>query len=290
LDTGEPGMANVTVNLRNTSGGLLATTTTDANGNYYFYDPMGYYGTNNYQVEFITPTGFVATSSNMGSNDDLDSDPVNGIISSVNVPQGFWNHSFDAGFRPGFVLPLTFVNFQALLKDNKVDVKWSAVNEINVSHFIVEKSFDGKLFNNIAMIFSTNNNTSTYGYYSFKDVINNMVNGSIYYYRIRSVDHNGINQLSEIRKVVVANSVETDIHITTFPNPAVHEVNIKIPNDWQSKKVVYEIISTSGVTIYKQEIPVARQVLSIPVAQLSRGIYYAKATCEGKTAIQKFLK
>jgi SdrD B-like domain/Secretion system C-terminal sorting domain len=98
-DAGENGISGVTVNLRNTSGTLLESTTTDANGYYAFYDPAQY-GTYNYNIEFVTPAGYLASPSNQGSNDDKDSDPVAGVISNVSVPGGTWNYSFDAGFVP----------------------------------------------------------------------------------------------------------------------------------------------------------------------------------------------
>jgi SdrD B-like domain/Secretion system C-terminal sorting domain len=97
-DPGETGIAGVTVNLRNTAGTLLETTTTDANGYYFFYDPAQY-GTFNYNIEFITPAGYTASPSNQG-DDTKDSDPVGGTITNVSVPNGTWNHTFDAGFYP----------------------------------------------------------------------------------------------------------------------------------------------------------------------------------------------
>jgi hypothetical protein len=98
-DAGEAGIAGVTVNLRNTSGALLASTATDATGYYYFYDPSQY-GTYNYNIEFITPAGFSPSLSNQGTDDTKDSDPVGGTITNVTVPAGVWDYSFDAGFSP----------------------------------------------------------------------------------------------------------------------------------------------------------------------------------------------
>lgn len=96
-DAGETGIEGVTVKLKNTSGTVLATTTTDATGYYYFWDPSQY-GTTTYNIEFVTPTGYSPSPSNQGSDDNKDSDPVNGVISNVTVPYGTWNNSLDAGF------------------------------------------------------------------------------------------------------------------------------------------------------------------------------------------------
>lgn len=96
-DAGEGGISGVTVKLRNSSGTVLATTTTDANGYYYFYDPAQY-GTYNYQLQFVTPVGYSPSPANQGSDDNKDSDPVSGIIPTFTVADGTWNNSFDAGF------------------------------------------------------------------------------------------------------------------------------------------------------------------------------------------------
>jgi protocatechuate 3,4-dioxygenase beta subunit len=96
-DAGENGISGVTVNLRSTSGTLLESTTTDANGYYAFYDPAQY-GTYNYNIEFVAPAGYTASPANQGSDDNRDSDPVGGTITNVQVPNGTWNRSFDAGF------------------------------------------------------------------------------------------------------------------------------------------------------------------------------------------------
>ena len=62
-DPGDPGVANVTVELLQ-SGNVIATTTTNSQGNYQFT------GVNpgNYQVKFITPSGTVFSTQNVGSN------------------------------------------------------------------------------------------------------------------------------------------------------------------------------------------------------------------------------
>ncbi|MBL7727121.1 MAG: carboxypeptidase regulatory-like domain-containing protein, partial [Dinghuibacter sp.] len=96
-DAGEPGIANVTVRLKNSAGTVLATTTTNSEGFYFFYDPAQY-GTFTYTIEFVTPAGYVPTVSNAVGDDTKDSDPINGQIINVNVPNGVWNHTFDAGY------------------------------------------------------------------------------------------------------------------------------------------------------------------------------------------------
>ena len=70
-ETGEPPIAGVEVELLNSGGTVIATTTTDVNGFYLF----GKLVSGTYQVRFIEPTGYNGfTAANKGTNDKLDSD------------------------------------------------------------------------------------------------------------------------------------------------------------------------------------------------------------------------
>ena len=58
----EPGLKDVTVNLYDAAGALLATTTTDANGKYGF----GGLGPGSYTVGFVAPNGYLITAQDQG--------------------------------------------------------------------------------------------------------------------------------------------------------------------------------------------------------------------------------
>ncbi|QEG24328.1 SdrD B-like domain-containing protein [Mariniblastus fucicola] len=88
LQTGEPGVENVTVYLLDGTGariqdadGVDISTVTDANGDYEFAGlPAG-----DYRVEFVAPTGLLFTTANQGADDanDSDADEVTGITSQT---------------------------------------------------------------------------------------------------------------------------------------------------------------------------------------------------------------
>jgi hypothetical protein len=96
-DAGETGIANVSVTL--SKGATTYTTTTNANG-YYFFADIYDLANGGYSLTFATPAGLVPSPSNIGTNDAIDSDPIGGVISGITVPIGTWNHTFDAGFTP----------------------------------------------------------------------------------------------------------------------------------------------------------------------------------------------
>jgi hypothetical protein len=100
-DAGEAGIAGVTVRLLTDSGvGLVAVTTTDANGLYSF----GNIAAGSYRVRFDTPDLLLTSPGNRGSDDTLDSDPINGTTDIYTLTVGQTNSTVDAGFMP-LVLP-----------------------------------------------------------------------------------------------------------------------------------------------------------------------------------------
>nr|WP_287424193.1 hypothetical protein [Candidatus Brachybacter algidus] len=48
-------------------------------------------------------------------------------------------------------LPVKLTAFTAILNNNKVDLKWTTASEVNVSHFVVEKSTDGINYSDAGM-------------------------------------------------------------------------------------------------------------------------------------------
>ncbi|NML29228.1 SdrD B-like domain-containing protein, partial [Zoogloea dura] len=88
-DMGEAGVAGATVKLLDASGNVIATTQTDANGNYIFKDLMP--GT--YSVQFTAPAGCSFTLKDVGSNDGTDSD-VGAVLGTTNL---IVNGSFEFG-------------------------------------------------------------------------------------------------------------------------------------------------------------------------------------------------
>ncbi|MDM0111536.1 SdrD B-like domain-containing protein [Variovorax sp. J22R133] len=98
-DAGEAGKAGVTVQLytcvNNAPGTLVATRTTDANGNYSFAGLKP----GDYMLKFIANDGSLLSTANVGSSDLVDSDAgTNGFTGCYTLASGTANTSADAGF------------------------------------------------------------------------------------------------------------------------------------------------------------------------------------------------
>ncbi len=93
----EPGIANVVVALLDGTNTLIASTTTNVSGIYSF---TGLTPGVPYSVSFVSPTGYISTSAQVGGNNILDSDAnlVTGLTRSVTLTPGENNLNLDAGF------------------------------------------------------------------------------------------------------------------------------------------------------------------------------------------------
>jgi hypothetical protein len=185
-------------------------------------------------------------------------------------------------------LPVKLVSFTAMLIDNKAAIKWTTASEMNVSHFEIEKSFDGKNFNDAGMVFAYGN-TNERKEYSFSDNLNS-TQSNVIYYRLRSVDIDGKSQYSETRIIRIAKQTENPITVLTYPNPVSNELRVTIPNNWQNKRVTYEVFNGNGQTSKKTETTNSSQTENLNVSSLAPGFYIVKVTCDDQTAQQKIVK
>ncbi|NHQ90128.1 SdrD B-like domain-containing protein [Janthinobacterium lividum] len=92
-DAGEAGIANVVVQLKDTAGNVVASTTTDASGGYHFDVNPG-----TYSVTVVAPAGYVPTAANQGGDTAKDSNiDAAGKMAPVTLAPGETNLTLDAG-------------------------------------------------------------------------------------------------------------------------------------------------------------------------------------------------
>jgi len=199
-----------------------------------------------------------------------------------------WFKSFTYSTPIVTTLPVKMYSFNANLNNNKVDLKWVTASEINVSHFVVEKSIDGVNYNDAGVVFAYGNATDKTSY-SLSDNVNTANNGVIYY-RLRSVDNDGKTELSETRLIRVGKQTEKSTSIVTYPNPVRNEIRVTIPAAWQNKKVVYEVYNAAGIVTNRKETTGSSQTETIDASSMAPGFYIVKVSFEGQVAQQKIIK
>ncbi len=163
------------------------------------------------------------------------------------------------------VVPLKFTNYALRqTRGDKVENLWTTANEINVSHFNIQRSINGRDFTTIGKVVASN---KSYNEYSFMDNGQQSTADGRLYYRIESIDFDGRKQYSEIR------NVELGIRnggLSVYPNPAKDFVTIECAG---ANKLL--VIDNLGRTIKQFNNLTQPQILNCK--QLSNGVYIVKA-------------
>ncbi len=108
-DAGEPGILGVSVNLLDSGGVVIASTSTAADGSFGFAVPPG-----TYELEFVTPAGGAFSPVNQGGDDSVDSDAdvATGRTGTVTLTGSGSNFTLDAGMvAPASVGDTVFQDF-----------------------------------------------------------------------------------------------------------------------------------------------------------------------------------
>jgi hypothetical protein len=118
---------------------------------------------------------------------------------------------FKSGLYTGG-LPVNFTSITGYNAGNTNELKWNVAQEINLSHYEVERSIDGRNFKKIGTVTAKDSWAAIS--YNYSDNISGETS-SLYYYRVKSVDDDGSYQYSE----TVVIKVNRDIKFKLIGNP-----------------------------------------------------------------------
>lgn len=193
----------------------------------------------------------------------------------------------DFNLAPPTVLPVKLTNFTAILDRKDVKLSWTGYEE-NFSHYVVQRSTDGKNYSNVAVVF-TNGNKGAYNY-TYKDA-NVSSSTNAVFYRLEMIDNEqeGGNY-SDVRVVRLGDKEAEALQITTYPNPVADQVKVILPSAWQGKPVMLQLYTANGTMMQSMQIGGASQTETMQLGQLSKGFYLVKATCGNQAAQQRIIK
>jgi hypothetical protein len=170
-------------------------------------------------------------------------------------------------------LPVTFVSFVANKKDNFVNLNWEVTNEVNNSHYDVERSLGSvRSFAKIGSVTARTGNTNIY---NFTDVAPSLDQAN--YYRLKQVDKDGKFSYSPIRVI----AFNPDNVLTVSPNPS--NGFIKITSSAANVQVV--IYDLNGKRVAAMQLNSGAAQMS--TSKLSKGLYTVVAQSNGTKLAEK---
>ena len=187
-----------------------------------------------------------------------------------------------------FVLPVELITFSGALQNNTALLKWTTENEMNLSHFVVERSIDGNNFNSIGQVIASGNSSSRNNYsLSDYEVLN--LQSDVVYYRLMIVDKDNIYKYS---KVITISLHDRNSIVSVSPNPVSHSAQIRI-NVQRTGTAKWKLVDNTGRTIQQSQVKVQKGILTsfqINMESLANGTYYFQVTGAGldrKLKVQK---
>jgi Secretion system C-terminal sorting domain len=142
---------------------------------------------------------------------------INFLVTNHNTPDVLSdeNPNNNTSFLPYTVvnpIPVNFTGINIKKQDCSIQVNFSAENEVNVSHYEIEASRDGRTYTSMGR--TTADNSINYSYlFPLADAIK----APLIQVRVKSVDKDGKVQYTETK--TVKGTCDGDLAISLYPNP-----------------------------------------------------------------------
>jgi len=214
---------------------------------------------------------------NMGSTSSEGSITA-GPVSSFS-PFSFGSTNMDPLANP---LPIELISFTATAKSKTVQLDWRTASELNNAFFEIERSSNGREFENIGKVAGAGTSLVALDYQYLDESPLNGWN----YYRLRQVDFDGQFSYSPVQAVQMGKVGE--VRLLVFPNPTNNELNLKTDRLLQAGDRI-EIYDYTGRQVLRVS---ASDAVSGPIAvsQLPAGTYLVRLRTAEGTVSTSFVK
>lgn len=175
----------------------------------------------------------------------------------------------------GAPLPVKLGPLTAFEKNNGVQIDWTAYSEENLDKYVVERSADGSRFMPVGEVDARNVTTeSKYGFFDANPL------PGVSFYRLRNVDIDGKNGLSNIVRINLSKS-GTDLRL--YPNPSTNGTISYQSTNLTKGNYAVRIFNAAGQQVYTQRVAhqggAITQTIQLP-AGLQAGLYNLRMESE----------
>lgn len=188
----------------------------------------------------------------------------NGTITSASVVANFSPFTIGSG-TPNNPLPIELGGFNAILDNSKVKLNWTTITEINNDYFIIERSKNGKSWEQLHKVKGAGNSSQLINY---KKTDSSPLEG-LSYYRLKQVDFDGKYSFSSIKAIDSKNFQATELAL--FPNP-IRGNTVTLKSNRDIINGTLTITSIDGTLVYQENNVLGREV-EITIPNLSQGTY-----------------
>lgn len=177
------------------------------------------------------------------------------------------------------ILPVKLSSFSAYRTGEKVNLKWVTESEINVRHYVIERSADGRVFNAIGQVSSVN--STVQHVYSFVD--QSPLQGRSYY-RLAMVDNDDTKAYSNIAIINMANRQPFRLEQATVTPVS---INLTLNADRRQVLNIAAVDAAGRVVMTKQTVlQPGTNTISSQLSAISKSVYYIKLFTDESSVIK----
>lgn len=168
-------------------------------------------------------------------------------------------------------LPVKFAGFTARRQGQQVLLNWSTATEQNNKGFGVERSSDGRSWQQVGFVAGAGN-SNTKRQYSHTDAATD----ATVYYRLKQVDLDGKTAYSQVLTVRAA-GVRAAVQV--YPNPARGQVYVQA--EQLAGTARYEVVQMGGQTVAQGTVQLGAQPAKLDLSRLAPGQYMLRISLDG---------
>jgi hypothetical protein len=171
------------------------------------------------------------------------------------------------------VLPIELLEFGGKNHENYNLITWITATEINSDYFVIERSTDGRVFEELERVSAAGNSNTMLEY----NIIDENPENS-YFYRLKNVDYDGTFGYSKI--ILIGKSSQSEIvksdELEFFPNPnKIGNLNIILESNYNNENVDVILYDLTGRLILKNTITLNKDLnlLNIDISEVPPSTY-----------------
>lgn len=187
----------------------------------------------------------------------------------------------DGNFTP---LPVKLGSFTVRAVDANAELKWQTQQEVNTSHFTIQRSSDGNLFENKGTVLAAGT-AANQREYVFTDLKIVFPPGGILYYRLVTNDKDGKKEYSRVVMLKRENHL-WDIQLPG--NTQGGNLNLLFTGVQGGAQI--QIHDVSGRQVYSQKIAEVRTQMVVPVQSLPKGVYTISVFYDNERRTLRFVR
>lgn len=157
-------------------------------------------------------------------------------------------------------LPIELLDFDVVKKgDDSALVTWTTAREENTSHFVVERSIEGSVWEEAGFVAASGRSDFNVDY-SFEDSDLKLISNDrrVFYYRLKSVDLDNSFDYSDVKNIELNYG---DITMHVYPNPSSDGVNIRITHPRANREeLTFTLVDITGKVVQAGMIGDAKEI------------------------------